>query len=108
MDGDILSYYESQEITKEEIVLSFTRKSQIGKILFVPRNDDNFIKKGDEYELFYQNGTKGWISLGKQIATTDSLIYNNIPSGALLWLRDLTRGQEEQLFSLQTNGKQLF
>lgn len=108
LDGDILSYYESQEITKEEIVLSFTRKSQIGKILFVPRNDDNFIKKGDEYELFYQNGTKGWISLGKQIATTDSLIYNNIPSGALLWLRDLTRGQEEQLFSLQTNGKQLF
>ncbi|WP_455673575.1 hypothetical protein [Phocaeicola sp.] len=108
LDGNFLSYYESKEKTKEPIILSFSQRSQIGKILFIPRNDDNFIRKGDKYELFYQNGTNGWKSLGKQIATTGELIYNNIPSGALLWLRDLTRGKEEQLFILKTNGKQYF
>lgn len=108
LDGNILSYYESKEITKEPIVLSFPKRRRIGKILFVPRNDDNFIREGDEYELFYQNGIKGWESLGKQVATTDTLIYNNIPSGALLWLRDLTRGREEQLFTLEADGKQCF
>ena len=66
--------------------------------MFVPRNDDNFITPGNSYELFYQDGVMGWRSLGKQIATTYELIHTNIPEGALLWLRNLTRGKEEQIF----------
>lgn len=77
------------------------------KILFVPRNDDNFITPGNVYELFYQSGVKGWISLGVQTATTNELIYRNIPEGALLWLRNLTRGKEEQVFYVE-DGEQKF
>lgn len=51
------------------------------RIHIVPRNDDNFIRPGDEYELFYQNGAEGWISLGRQTAVTDRLKYDRIPSG---------------------------
>lgn len=59
------------------------------------------------YELFYQSGVKGWISLGVQTATTNELIYRNIPEGALLWLRNLTRGKEEQVFYVE-DGEQKF
>ena len=34
--------------------------------VYIPRNDDNFIRIGDEYELFYHDGPKGWVSLGRQ------------------------------------------
>jgi len=50
---------------------------------------------------------KGWISLGVQTATTNELIYRNIPEGALLWLRNLTRGKEEQVFYVE-DGEQKF
>lgn len=63
---------------------------QIQKITFSPRNRDNFIRKGDLYELFYAQ-TNGWESLGKQTATSDSLSYN-APEGALLYLRNHSRG----------------
>lgn len=72
----------------------------------MPRNDDNFIRIGDTYELFYYTA-KGWKSLGQQIADSDELIYINAPEHALFWLRNLTRGREEQIFSYY-GGKQHF
>lgn len=79
----------------------------IKAIRFSPRNDDNYIWPGDEYELFFQNGTNGWISVGKQIAGHDRLLHYEVPSNALFWLRNLTKGREEQVFYMK-NGKQLF
>lgn len=78
----------------------------IKKIMFIPRNDENFIWPGDLYELFYQNGTNGWASLGQQTATSSELVYK-VPKGALLWLHNHTKGSEEQVFFVQ-NGKQIF
>lgn len=60
------------------------------------------------YELFYQSGVKGWISLGVQTATTNELTYRNIPEGALLWLRNLTRGKEEQVFYIEMENRGLW
>lgn len=77
-------------------------------MLYIPRNDDNYIASGELYELFYHNGTEGWISLGKQMGISDSLIYENIPSNAMLWLRNLTKGREEQQFILGERGEQMF
>ncbi|MGL5918940.1 MAG: hypothetical protein ACRCZQ_00320, partial [Bacteroidales bacterium] len=48
----------------------------------------------NRYELFYWNNNK-WSSLGQTIADSDSLIYENLPKGALLLLRNLTKGREE-------------
>lgn len=79
---------------------------KITKIIYTPRNRDNFIRKGHLYELF-QCDREGWVSLGSQVATSDSLKYTDVPRGALLYLRNHTAGNEEILFFMD-EGKQLF
>ena len=59
----------------------------------------------DTYELFYWQD--GWISLGKKQPDGDSVVYDNVPIKALLWLRDLTKGREERPFTYE-NGKQIW
>ncbi|WP_291529054.1 hypothetical protein [Bacteroides sp. UBA939] len=105
-DGDWLTFYYSAA-GGDSIVFDLQRAGVIKKILFVPRNDDNFITPGNRYELVYQNGVNGWKTLGEQVAATNELVYENIPVGALLWLRNLTRGKEEQVFYVE-NGEQKF
>lgn len=83
---------------------ALTPKS-VSKIIFTPRNRDNFICKGNEYELFYDK--KGvWISVGKKKAISDSLVYE-VPKGALLYLKNHTKGKDERIFEYY-NGEQLF
>lgn len=77
----------------------------IGSFEICVRHDMNMIKQGDRYELFYYD--YGWKSLGTQIAQADSLIYNNVPNGALLWLKNHSGGKEERIFSYE-NGKQVW
>lgn len=104
-DGNILTYFQSRD-TSVYISYSLGEPTPIGKIVFSPRNDDNYIWPGDTYELFYQDGVNGWKSLGKQTAMERKLEFN-IPQNALLWLRDLTKGREEQVF-VYRGGKQIF
>lgn len=61
---------------------------------------------GDYYELFYW-GEGCWNSLGKKMAEKPFLPYDGIPSGALLYLHDSTRGEEELIFHME-DGKQVF
>lgn len=75
------------------------------KMRYCPRSDTNFIESGDNYELFYWD--EAWISLGTNKATDVSIIYKNVPKGALLWLRDLTKGKEERIFTYE-NEKQIW
>lgn len=71
-----------------------------------PRNDDNFIWPGDEHELFYRNEIAGWVALGRKTAMERTITFS-IPNNALLWLRNLTKGREEQVF-VYRNGRQYF
>lgn len=105
-DGQNLTRYESG-IKDAPCVLDLGSSRQIGGIIYVACNDDNFVSPGDCYELFYQNGRSGWASLGVKIAENDYLDYENVPAGALLWLHDRTKGVEEQAFYLK-EGKQVF
>lgn len=107
-DGDVLSYYQAKEDGPQTLIFDLGDHYQLKGMLYVPRNDDNYVSPNEEYELFYHNGIEGWKSLGKQTATSDSLIYDNIPSNAMLWLRNLTKGREEQQFILGKKGEQLF
>ena len=104
-DDDQLTYFTSED-TSCAIVYDLGKLTKIKKIVFSPRNDDNYIWPGHLYELFYQDGTNGWRSLGKQTAGEREITYE-IPSGALLWLRDLTKGKEEQVF-LYRDGQPFF
>lgn len=105
-DGDGLTFF----LTKEKgafVTLDLGKPEKIEKIVYMPRNDDNFIRLGDQYELFYQDGFRGWISLGRQVASELTLHYDNIPQNSVLWLRNLSRGREETVFRNE-DGRQVF
>lgn len=95
-DKEILSFFESQDTTCH-LLFDLGKEVSVKKILLCPRNDDNYIWPGDEYELFYIDGINGWLSLGKQKAK-ERVLYYDVPANALFWLRDLTKGKEEQIF----------
>ena len=85
----------------------FGEPVSIGSVEYAFRSDDNNIRIGDVYELFYWKDESGWESLGKKKAENMNLYYDNIPSHALLLLRDHTRGKEERIFTLE-NGEQVW
>jgi hypothetical protein len=105
-DSENLSRYESAE-ADTDCIIELEHPARISRILYVSRNDDNYVIPGDTYELFYQDGEKGWKSLGIQEATQEQLIYKDVPRGALLWLHNHTKGVEEQVFRWM-DGEQVF
>ena len=104
-DYDPLTYFLSKNIG-DSIVFDFGKEVVVTHALCVPRNDDNFIRIGDEYELFYFDRKVGWIPLLKQVAIQTTMPCC-VPDNALLLLRDRTRGKEEQIFYF-SNHKQIY
>lgn len=96
-DGNWLSNFESGASDGNWVGMDFGRPVQINKVRIVPRNDDNYIRSGDEYELKYWD-TTGWASMGKKLATDNHLVFDKVPKGALLWLKNHTRGMDERVF----------
>jgi len=96
-DGRNLTRFEADS-AGEAVIYELDRKTRIRRIDYAPRNDDNYVSPGDTYELFYQDGKAGWVSLGVQTASQEWLEFENVPGGALLWLHDITKGVEEQTF----------
>ncbi len=92
---------------KQWMGLDFEKPVCVSRIRFLPRNDANGIFPGNEYELFYYDFPGGWKSLGIQNPIKDELDYTNVPSNALLWLRNLTTGLEERIFTYR-NGRIIF
>lgn len=78
---------------------------QLTKIQIVPRSNTNGIIPGNQYELFYWEEKNGWTSLGTQEAESWHLIYDQVPVGALLWLKCYNGGKEERIFTYE-NGMQ--
>lgn len=106
LDYDPLSYYIST-FTSESLIFDMGEEVTIEYMTILPRNDDNFVRPGDEYELFYNSGTEGWKSIGHKNVTKEFLIYDDVPSNALLWLKNHSRGKEEQVFFMH-EGEQVF
>lgn len=84
----------------------FRQTGSIGRFVFTGRGDGNSIDIGDWYELLYWK-EGGWHSAGKRKAETVHLLYEDMPRGALYWLRDLSKGKEERIFSYE-DGKQVW
>jgi hypothetical protein len=105
-DGDPLTNFQSAQKNGAWVGIDFGKPTEIKRIVCLPRSDDNTIRVGDEYELFYWS-SYGWKSLGKQVAKKMSLSFTCVPENALLWLRDLTRGTEERIFTYE-EGMQIW
>ncbi|MDR0538385.1 MAG: discoidin domain-containing protein [Tannerellaceae bacterium] len=106
-DNDPLTFYESLKPSCSWVGLDFGCPQQIEHIVFQFRSDDNNIRPGDFYELFYWDNGQ-WNSLGQKTGDDSYVLaYKNCPSGALFLLHNHTRGKEERPFTYE-NGKQIF
>lgn len=106
VDGDELTYFHSEEIAPF-VILDIGKEAYVDFIEWTPRNDDNFIRFGDEYELLYNDGPAGWMGLGRKVAQDTVLSWSLVPKNALLRLHNYTRGREEDTF-INWDGEQLF
>ena len=106
-DGNVLSYFSCQGAFHDlwiGIDLQYTHT--VSSFSFCPRTDDNDITIGDEYELFMWGGNM-WQSYGRRIAGSEIIEYNDVPTGGVYLLKDISRGKEERPFTIE-DGKQIW
>lgn len=102
-DGNLLSNFEINQPNGNWIGMDMGKPTVVSFVSVSPRSDDNDVCPGNEYELFYFNGTK-WRSIAYEIAAGNSLHVDDIPVNTLLWLRNYTRGTNERPFIINSNG----
>lgn len=83
------------------IDLGESNEKQISKIYFAPTSDTNNIEAGHLYELYFFDTS--WHFVGRQLAKSSQLTFENVPCGALLLLKDKTKGLEERIFEYNNN-----
>ena len=71
------------------------------RIRFTPKSDTNNVEPGHLYELYYFD--IGWRLAGREVAKCNHLVFDGIPSGALLLSKDRTKGHEERIFEYRDN-----
>ena len=105
-DGNILTGFGALSPDGNWVGLELPIATKVSRIRYIPRNDGNCIESGDEYVLYHW-GNGDWQELESQVAKGNDLIFNNVPSGGLYVLSDITKGSEERIFTY-SNGKQVW
>jgi len=105
-DNDPNTYFMGGKDSNGWAGLELASATNICYARYCPRSDANFIIIGDNYELVMWNGND-WISLGKQTAKDQEVIFHNIPQNSLFLLRNLSQGHEERIFTYE-NDKQIW
>ena len=105
-DGSKHTYFAAQDADTSWVGLQLAIPVRVSRICYIPRNDDNFVKPGDLYELLVWDRGQ-WYTMGRQVPDTYGLDYEGVPAGHLYWLRDLTEGVEERIFTYE-QGKQVW
>ena len=85
--------------------LDFGKRVRVDKIIYSPRNWDNYIKPGCDYELFYCDGI--WKSAGTLRAEADSLVFPDVPEGVLYLLKIHSEANQYRIFSY-CDGRQIW
>lgn len=101
-DGNTDTSFHAENNDYAWVGIDFGCKRQLTTIIYTPRNRKNYIQPGDTYELFYCDDE--WISAGKIKAVSDSLVFT-VPKNALLYLRNLTEGDQERIFEYRNNDQ---
>lgn len=101
-DGDPVSFFVAPDSCRS-ITLRLDEPAEVSAIGFVPRNNDNFVWPGHLYRLLYfDSPERGWLTAGENVADGRGITMS-APEGALYWLRDLTKGREEEIFVWRDN-----
>lgn len=104
VDGDILSWYACID-GENGVVLRIDSQLPLQAIYVSPRNDDNYVVAGQRYELLYfYDGV--WKSVAQKTSKS-SVIDFDVPANSVMLLKNLSRGQEEQIF-IWKNERQYF
>lgn len=99
-DGSTLTSFNYKEGSGGWAGLELEEPVKVSRVVYSPRNRDNYIRPGDTFELFYCD--REWKSLGKiKDEHSDSLLYRDVPYGALLYLRNHNRGVDERIFTFE-------
>lgn len=77
------------------ITLMLPQKERIVAVNLAPINADNAVTPGHVYQLYTWRNYYGWVLHSTQRAMADSIEFSGVPKGSLLWLKDITKGQEE-------------
>lgn len=88
------------------ITLWLKEPQVVTHVRFSPKNADNGIHSGDEYELFYWDN--GWHSCGRRKSEYEYVEFDNVPHGRIYWLANKSQGREEMPFVIDENGNQIF
>ncbi|GHT74128.1 hypothetical protein AGMMS50262_06490 [Bacteroidia bacterium] len=99
-DGDPLTLFDSPQPNGSWVGMDFGKPINISSISYIPRGDGNDITPGDLHELLYWDKHQ-WISLGKRKVDNVKLIYENVPTNALFWIRNHSRGRDERIFTYE-------
>ena len=105
-DNDPLTFYDALEPSDSWVGMDFGQPVRIEHISYTPRGDGNDVTPTDTHELLYWDDHQ-WKSLGKQVANDIVLVYENVPTNTIYWIRNLSRGKDERIFSYE-NGKQVW
>lgn len=105
MDGKTWTSFNDISPSGGWVGLDAGKRVRVDRIEYTPRNRDNYIRPGDVFELFYCD--RDWILAGTQKATSDSLVFHNIPQNRLLLLRNRSRGMDERIF-IYEKGAQIW
>lgn len=87
----------------QDLILISTTKTQIANA--TEEKQIVNLKEGSEYELFYWQDE--WQSAGKQIATTEPMIFTDVPADLIYWLVETDSRKEERIFTYE-EGKQVW
>ena len=98
-DGNILTGFCANSPDGNWVGLKLAKPSRISKIKYIGRNDGNGIEIGDVYELYCWNVIGHWDLIETKEAIDNVIYFNNIPSGGLYILKDVTKGAEERIFT---------
>ena len=85
-DGSKHTYFAAQDADTSWAGLQLAIPVRVSRICYIPRNDDNFVKPGDLYELLVWDRGQ-WYTMGRQVPDTYGLDYEGVPAGHLYWLR---------------------
>lgn len=101
-DNNILTGFNGKSPDGNWVGLRLKVPKRVSKLRFIPRNDGNCIEIGDKYELRLWTNTK-WKVIATVKAKADILCLKNVPRNGLYVLKDLTRGNEQRIFTYENN-----
>ena len=106
-DKDPVTFFDSLPADSAWVGLDLDHPSSVTAIEYLFRCDDNGVREGDRYELFYFSDN-GLVSLGERTGFKNGFFdFEDVPANALYLLRNHTRGREERVFTYE-EGKQIF